>query len=219
MAMVDRYKKSGGFVQLLQVIETLGPKKQAQFMNIINEETPLWSAAIKSKMLTFDRIISWNSDALLEVIANVSSLAFVTALKSLSAEDYNLFCNKLSQVEKRKIELQYQDLNPDASQISSCVMKVVSEARNLFVNGTLKFEKVDIDLVIPENMEAVIEQSGSVSNAGSDSQVQASSVGGSGQNDLEQLRKRYAELNQQLNLLKKENTAMKDKLDRIKKIA
>ena len=103
MAMVDRYTKSGGFVQILQVIETLGPKKQEQFMNIIKEETPAWSSAIQSKMLTFERITSWNSEALLEIIANVNPLAFVTALKSLNLEKYNLFCEKLSAQEKRKI--------------------------------------------------------------------------------------------------------------------
>jgi flagellar motor switch protein FliG len=154
MAMVDRYKKSGGFVQLLQVIETCGPKKQEQFMNIITEETPNWSSAIQQKMLTFDKILSWKSEALLEIVANINSLTFVTALKSLSPEKMNALCDKLSTQEKRKIEQQYKELNPDANQMSSCVMKVVSETRNLFVSGALKYDKVDLTLSIPENFES-----------------------------------------------------------------
>ncbi len=216
MAMVDRYKKSGGFVQLLQVIETLGPKKQEQFMNIIREETPNWSAAIQNKMLTFDRITSWNSEALLEIIANVNTLAFVTALKSMTPEKYNLFCEKLSSQERRKIEQQFNDISPDLNQISSCVMKVVSETRTLFINGTLKFDKIDIALSIPENFETNIESAGAASTADS---IKPSALGAAGSVDMDQLKRKYVELNQQLIQLKKENSAMKDKLDRIKKIA
>lgn len=230
MAMVDRYKKSGGFVQLLQVIETCGPKKQEQFMNIIKDETPNWSEAISQRLLSFDKIISWQSETLLEITANVNTLAFVTALKSLSPEKYQEFCKKLSSNEQRKIDQQYKDISPDANQISSCVMKVVSETRNLFVSGTLKFDKVDPLLSIPENIES---QLGDGSSGGSsvsssakvadkpasESASAALSMPSGALMDLDQFKKKFIELNQQVALLKKENAAMKDKLDRIKKIA
>lgn len=226
--MVDRYKKSGGFVQLLQVIETCGAKKQEQFMNIISEETPAWAAALQKKMLTFEKIISWNQETLLEIIANVNSLAFVTALKSLSADKYNSFCEKLSSQERRKIETQYKEISSDQNQVSSCVMKVVSETRGLFINGVLKFDKVDIGLSIPENIESQLNEGGASANISSSELVHASesavvqSIGATaslGSVDFEQLKKKYVEINQQLHLLKKENVVMREKLDRIKKIA
>ncbi len=228
MGMVDRYKKSGGFVQLLQVIETCGAKKQEQFMNIISEETPAWAAALQKKMLTFEKIISWNQETLLEIIANVNSLAFVTALKSLSADKYNSFCEKLSSQERRKIETQYKEISSDQNQVSSCVMKVVSETRGLFINGVLKFDKVDIGLSIPENIESQLNEGGASANISSSELVHASesavvqSIGATaslGSVDFEQLKKKYVEINQQLHLLKKENVVMREKLDRIKKIA
>ncbi len=228
MGMVDRYKKSGGFVQLLQVIETCGAKKQEQFMNIISEETPAWAAALQKKMLTFEKIISWNQETLLEIIANVNSLAFVTALKSLSADKYNSFCEKLSSQERRKIETQYKEISSDQNQVSSCVMKVVSETRGLFINGVLKFDKVDIGLSIPENIESQLNEGGASANISSLELVQTSesavvqSIGATaslGSVDFEQLKKKYVEINQQLHLLKKENVVMREKLDRIKKIA
>ena len=226
--MVDRYKKSGGFVQLLQVIETCGPKKQEQFMNIITEETPQWAVAINEKMLSFEKIISWKPEALLEIIANVNALAFVTSLKSLSQEKYVIFCEKLSSQERRKIEQQYKDLNPDAGQVSSCVMKVVSETRNLFIGGVLKFDKIDSSLAVPENIETQLESSSygqnftsenNNSNLNQNITFTPSSSTLSGNADFEQLKKKYIEINQQLNTLKKENIVMKEKLDRIKKIA
>ncbi len=228
MGMVDRYKKSGGFVQLLQVIETCGAKKQEQFMNIISEETPAWAATLQKKMLTFDKIISWNQETLLEIIANVNSLAFVTALKSLSPDKYNSFCEKLSSQERRKIETQYKEISSDQNQISSCVMKVVSETRGLFISGVLKFDKVDIGLSIPENIESQLNDGGASANISASGLVQASesalvqsvvATASLGSVDFEQLKKKYVEINQQLHLLKKENVVMREKLDRIKKIA
>ena len=221
MAMVDRYKKSGGFVQLLQVIETCGPKKQEQFMNIIKEETPVWHEAINQKMLSFDKILSWRPEALLEIVAQVNPLAFVTALKSLTPEKFNGFCEKLSLQERRKIETQYKELNPDSNQISSCVMKVVSESRNLFISGSLKYDKIDANLAIPENYESQL-MDGIVSAAlgtASESVSQAVSSSSLGALDFEQLKKKYVELNQQANALRKENALMKEKLERIKRIA
>lgn len=228
MAMVDRYKKSGGFVQLLQVIETCGPKKKEQFLNIINEETPLWADAIKAKMLSFEKILSWQPEALLEIMANVNQLAFVTALKSLTPEQYKIFCDKLSPQERRKVEQAFNEIVPEANQVSSCVMKVVSETRLLFTTNKLKFDKVDPDLAIPEEYESKIEsQSTTNSLSPSYGSVNAKSAGNidttptpvNVSGETEQLRKKVVELTQQLNLLKKDNLLMKDKLDKIKKIA
>ncbi len=226
MAMVDRYKKSGGFVQLLQVIETCGPKKRDQFIGIITEETPQWAEAIKNKMLSFEKIISWKPEAVLEIIAQVNPLAFVTALKSLPPDQYKAFCEKLSPQERRKIEQQYNETNPDANQVSSCVMKVVSETRNLFTSNKLKFDKIDPDLAIPEEYESIIESGASgasvtqlhkASATGPVIDTTPTPVNVSG--DVEQLRKKVVELTQQINSLKKDNLLMRDKLEKIKKIA
>ena len=226
MAMVDRYKKSGGFIQLLQVIETCGPKKRDQFIGIITEETPQWAEAIKNKMLSFDKIISWRPEAVLEIMAQVNPLAFVTALKSLSPDQYKAFCEKLSPQERRKVEQQFNEITPDPNQVSSCVMKVVSETRILFTTNKLKFDKIDPELAIPEEYESIIESGGSPSAATLSSlkgmstaniDVTPTPVNVSG--DTEQLRKKVVELTQQINSLKKDNLIMRDKLEKIKKIA
>lgn len=274
--MVDRYKKSGGFIQLLQVIETCAPKKREQFMTIIANETPKWAEAINEKMLSYEKILAWKPEALMEITAQVNGLALVTSLKSLNDEQLKAFMDKLSHQEKRKIEQQLIDIKPDANQISSCVVKVVSETRNLFISGTLKYDKVDPSLAIPEGIENKIDNgslnsattmrpkstitntesvspSANTENAASgfsDASPVPSSVNfntnshNSGANssnantssanvndnyaqaiaastagDTDHLRRKVIELTQQLNTLKKENLLMKDKLDKIKKIA
>ena len=95
MAMVDRYKKSGGFVQLLQVLETCGAKKREQFMGIISMESPKWAEAINQKMISLEKIVSWKPEILLEILASVNKLAFAVALKGfrqISWKNYSQIC-------------------------------------------------------------------------------------------------------------------------------
>jgi len=239
MAMVDRYKKAGGFIQLLQVIETCGPKKREQLMTIIQQETPKWADALTLKMLSFSKILSWPSEALMEITASVNLLALSTALKSLSDEDLNIFLNKLGTNEKRKIDQQMKEITPSTNEISACLMKVINETRLLIASGALKMDKVDPSLVIPDDYENILEKA-SVKSATTkpveslaqqnlandiddslklDSSFAAVSNGAGSPSELDSLRRKIVELTLQLQSVKKENMVMKDKLDKIKKIA
>jgi len=225
--MVARYKKSGGFVQLLQVMETCGTKKYEQFIGIISTEDPNWAAAIKEKTLTFDKILNWSPETLMEVLAQVNTLAFGSALKGLSDEKLTAFLGKLSPQDRRKIESQLNEANPTPAEISSAVMKVISETRNLLTSSILKADKIDPALAIPENFEEKL----SAGNYGKGSSVEVEpadtavfSAGSNGANaaavvEIDRLQKKLALLNKEVQALKQENVVMKDKLDKIKRIA
>lgn len=243
MGMVDRYKKSGGFIQLLQVLETCGPKKYDQFMNIITEEDPSWAEAIKEKMLSFDKILSWKPEVMLEVLANVNGLAFATAVKGLAPAVQVKFLASLSNQEKRKLEMQLADMKPTPMEVSSCMMKIISETRGLLTSGTLKAAKIDSSLVIPENFEDklsakvlkgtsllesdemfgdeipyAVAPGGGIPNLAS---VPASSSDGitGGSAETEKMQKKLVLLAREAQTLKQENFILKDKLEKIKKIA
>lgn len=222
MAMVDRYKKSGGFVQLIQVIETCNPKKREQFMNIINEENPIWAEALNQKSLSFDKIVNWKADVLLDVVASVNSLAMSAALKSLSPEVLAMFLEKLSHQERRKFETYLQEANPNPNEIASSVLKIVSETRVLLVQGTLKADKIDLSLVIPEEFESMLER-GEQRLAGTAAlevtQTGFNAAASNSSADMDKLQKKFILLSKEIQTLKHENIVMKDKLDKIKKIA
>ena len=94
-------------------------------MGIINTEDPSWALAIKEKMLTFDRILSWKPEAILEVLANVNPLAFSTAIKGLNPEQLNKFLSAISHQEKRRIEQQLADIKPNPNEIASCAIELL----------------------------------------------------------------------------------------------
>ncbi len=244
--MVDRYKKSGGFVQLLQVLETCGPKKYEQFMNIITTEDPSWAEAIKEKMLNFDKILNWKPEVMLEVLANVNGLAFATAVKGLAPDAQTKFLASLSNQDKRKLETQLADMKPTPMEVSSCMMKVISETRGLLTSNTLKAAKIDSNLVIPENFEdklsakvqkgtcllesdvmfgdeipyAVGPGGGLPNLAAVPNPSIASSVGAGGAAaEAEKMQRKLVTLVREVQTLKQENSVLKDKLEKIKKIA
>lgn len=227
MAMVDRYKKAGGFVQLVQVIETCNQKKREQFMNIITEESPIWADALNQKCITFDKIINWKPEVILDIIASVNTLAFSAALKSLSTENLDTFLQKLSHQDRKKIELSMQEMNPSANEISASVMKVISETRTLLVQGALKADRIDSQLVIPDDFEANLEKNEQSRQAGTTLTFDSpnlnfgggAAAGGVAAADVDKLQKKLVLLSKEVQILKQENQVMKDKLDKIKKIA
>ncbi len=231
--MVDRYKKSGGFVQLLQVIETCGPKKREQFMGIISQESPQWAEAINQKSLNYEKILSWGPEHLLEVVT-VNMLSFATALKGLPPDQLAKFLGKFAHQDKGKIEKAMADINPGAPEISASQMKVITDTRNLLVTGGLKAEKIDSNLVIPHEFESTLQKGGSsLSSTGGESggsavvneivaaalSHNATASSSATVAEVEKLQKKLTLLSKEFQTLKQENLILKDKLDKIKKIA
>ncbi len=226
MSMVDRYKKSGGFLQLVQVIETCGTKKREQFMTIITEESPQWAEALNQKCLSFDKIVSWKPEILLEILATVNPLAMGTALKGLDKPKLDEFMAKLSHQEAKRLENSMKEINPNPNEISSSMMKIVSETRNMMSSNALKADKIDPNLVIPDEFESKLEKKHQSKDfdlsANILSEIAAAPSGGGGGSsgaEVEKLQKKLILLSKEVQNLKQENILMKDKLDKIKKIA
>ncbi len=220
MAMVDRYRKAGGFVQLIQVIETCNLKKREQFMKIISEENPDWADALTQKSITFEKIVSWKIEVILDVIAAVNMLSFTAALKGLKEDLLEEFLQKLSNQDKKKFEVALKESNPTPVEISASIVKIISETRNMLIQGALKADRVDPTLVIPEDFELSLDRNNSKINQGYDSNSSSAITGLENLNsDFDKIQKKIMSLTKEIQVLKQENQVMKDKLDKIKKIA
>ena len=104
MGMLDRYKKSGGFIQLLILIESSSKQKQEQFFNIIGQENPAWEAEIQKKSLNLEKILSWNTIYISEIFSRVQPLTVAVALRSLSQEQVDKVMGCFNHSEQRKIQ-------------------------------------------------------------------------------------------------------------------
>lgn len=237
MSMLDRYKKKGGFIQLLILIETSSKSKQEQFLNLIAQENPHWEETIKKKTITLDRILSWDQTYVGEILSRVQPLTVAVAFRGFPQDKLDFIFSCFSSTDKRKIQNLISETQPSPGEILTCGMKVITEVRELMKTGVLKMEKIDPDLMIPDNIEDILNtkvSSNTVANIDeaiqetksakpSSSKEATVTVSGGGHENLlheiETLKKKVLVFTNENNHLKSENAVLKSKLEQIKKIA
>lgn len=236
MSMLDRYKKPGGFVQLLALVETCGQAKQEKFIEIISKEDAQWSETIKKKMLTIDRIYSWKDEQLTEIFGTLQDLTVAVALYAADDTLKARINGYFSHGRKRKIEDLFGTTKPSPAEITATHMKIIESVRKMEQDGFLRFEKFDPDLEVSEDIEDILakaaarapEMSSSFAGLEVDGmEIPRSDVVIPMQNDVSEsrlmeiqaLKKRVAELSKESAMLRHELSLAKSKLEQIKKIA
>lgn len=242
MGMLDRYKKKGGFIQLLNLLETSSKAKQEQFLTLISQENVNWEMELKKRVLTVDKIVEWPREPLSEIISRIQPLTLAVALRKFEGPKREEILAVLSQSDKRKILSLIDETNPNPAEIATCLSKIVVEVRGLVQQGIIKLEKFNPDMAVPENMEELINQKGSsgislVESSSSstsnndDSETKldfsgASNRASTGTDKLDTLKdendflkKKVNQLTQEATTLRIENSVLKNKLEQIKKIA
>lgn len=243
MGMLDRYRKPGGFYQLLSLIETCEPTKQKKFLEIVRQEDPRWADAVRTKMLDMNRIYSWSDETLAEIIGTLQDLTLATAMHGASDAVRNRVYALLSHGRKRKIDDIFETSKPSSGELVSTHLKIIETVRKMAHDGFLRFEKIDPPLHWDEKLEeTLLKPSGIIAHAKSIAEsppVPASSSDfrieyedGHGPEDsvphgetadisaeVNMLRKRVNELTKEVAVLRHELSLARGKLEQIKKIA
>lgn len=229
MGMIDRYKKKGGFIQLLQLLETSGPKKRDQFLALIKEESPTWEQALSAKILSVEKVFSWNTSTLQEIFTRIQPLTVVTILKSRSEEVRNSILMGFSMQDQRRFVELIRESGANLAEVATCEHKLLTEVRALISSGHIKIEKIAPELVVGNDIESELDGSAPSVSASSSSSADISSAsddiealknapkGNSA--EVEDLKKKLIILSKEIQNLRAENVLLKGKLDQIKKIA
>jgi hypothetical protein len=157
MSSLQRYKKSGGFVQLLSLIEVFGPQKKEKFLEMIEAESPVWAKTLRAKMLTLERIFQWPDQVCIEVFKNLPAKQLALGLEGLKEEQKNRLLAFFSAAEKRKIDDLLEESAAKPEDIASNMIKVIELTRKMLMHGDLRAEKFDEGLLIPEDIESKLE--------------------------------------------------------------
>ncbi len=226
--MLDRYKKKGGFIQLLQLIETSNKTKQEQFLALIASESPAWEETLRKKWITIDKILNWNPVYLSEIFSRIQILTLASAFQGFSDDKLAIVLKAISATDLRKFQMTVQEINPNSGEKITSQMKILSETRALIAKGIIKLEKLDQELMIPENIEEKLAEGGYSSSVNSapvqvekelifdgksDSKIDAF------KEEIDFLRKKVNQLVNENNLLKHELSVFRNKIEQIKKIA
>ncbi|MCB0379232.1 MAG: hypothetical protein KDD33_12135 [Bdellovibrionales bacterium] len=73
MSVLNRYRKPGGFLQLLQLVETSQPAKQEKLLQAIRNEDPDWADLVENKMINPDMVFSWDDETLTLIFESMLS--------------------------------------------------------------------------------------------------------------------------------------------------
>jgi hypothetical protein len=227
MGMIDRYKKRGGFIQLVNLLETMGTEKREKYMGLIAAEEPTWEAALKQKMISIERLSHWNPTFLMEFLPEMPIPTLSKAFGGMSEEKRALFFAALPFGVRKKVEDAMKDAPATANEAASGQMKILTEARNMILQGKLKLDKCDPELMIPEDIEDKLgssSHSAAVAEAFETSTHSHAAGAGAGaggntagsSDELALLRRKLLALSQENQRLQKEVNDFKVKIEAVK---
>jgi hypothetical protein len=230
MSMLNRYKKAGGFLQLVRLIETFGPQKREKFMALIEAEDPTWANALSQKLLSLERIFSWESATLSEIMARLPEKNLAVAIHGMSEDRREKVLSHLSHSEKRRLEGNLGEVKPTEGEIAASMVKVIEATRDLISSGALRVEHFDKGLLIEEDIEEAMasgthyfiteeKEVGPMPVAKSEAMPMAAPSGAAASADTEILRQKVMQLQNENKTLKHDLKIAREKLDQIRKIA
>ncbi len=235
MSSLNRYKKAGGFVQLLSLIETFGPQKKEKFLEMIGVESLVWGNALREKMLTLERIFSWPDQVVIEVLKSLPLKNMAVVMEGLKDDQKARMMVFFSASEKRKMEDTLVD-KPKPEEINANIIKVVELTRKMMMKGDLRCEKFDGGLLIPEEFESKLEHMGASAIAAKIIEVSerpaaaesdashshahtAPHAAGVSTAEVGQLQRSLTVMAKENKTLKDEVKVLREKLDQIRRIA
>ncbi len=142
MSTLARFRKQGGLMQLLQLIETSEADKQRHLLELVGQEDPGWASLIKSKRLTLQRILTWPDEVLTQILFH------------LPAEFTSNLCHVLNAAEAEKIERclpkgkrrdyeRLRDHRPTHQERWVAQVKMITTTRDLINGGILRLAAFD----------------------------------------------------------------------------
>lgn len=229
MSMLTRYKRAGGFKQILQLIETSGKLKQDKFLTIIREEEAAWADEIEKKMLSFERILSWKEEALAEIFSRQKDINLAICKHIFTDEQWGRVSQTFSHSRQRQITDLIPNKDPSPAEKSTVIVALLTDVRTMITEGSIRLEVVDPELIIETDIEekltdkavkgeldfglaATLETEKKLANASGADLEEA-------KKEFLRLKKRILALTNENANLKKEKEELQGRLTKIKKIA
>lgn len=230
MGMLDRYRKSGGFLQLVVLLETSPAAKQEKFLSLIREESPAWETELKKRLLSFERVLDWNPEHLGDIWPRLPDKVVATAVWTLPDNLKEKFFASISVALKRRLEEAFTMNPPTDGEVLGCRLKILQEIRTMTTNGLMRMDKLDAELAIPDGIENQLNDNVfAIGTSPIERQIHATPepVAPTGASpaaialveEMKELRRKLLSAAAEIQTLKSENQSLKERLEQIRKIA
>ena len=111
MSILSRYKKPGGFRQLLQLVETSQPTKQAKLIEVIKKEDPHWAKLIIEKKISPDMVLAWPPEHLATVFEYMTERHCASLLKAMDEEQLLIYFDLFKPEKTKSLRNQIDDID------------------------------------------------------------------------------------------------------------
>ncbi len=132
MSILARYRKPGGFKQLLQLIETSQPVKQEKLLEVVEKEDPAWADLIRQKKITGPMILDWDSSHLVIIFEHMNPQHCACIFKHLGNDQLKGYINMFQAEKYRDLKNMVDDgRDPTESEIVAASNHMIETVRYL----------------------------------------------------------------------------------------
>lgn len=143
MSLLARYKKQGGFEQLILLLESRPPKKRDELIELIVNEDAAYGVLVQTKILTMEKLIEWDPNILSEVISKLSDLTVSTCFSRLGEEFFKKCSHGLREFRKKELSELIRNANPKQPEFDAAWIKFIEATRKLVTEGAIKLDDND----------------------------------------------------------------------------
>lgn len=159
MSMLSRFRKPGGFQQLLVLMETCDENKKKSLMLLLSSEDPGWAHLVKIKSLTFERVLSWPVNVLMEITPHLSDRILMTAYQIVQAHPQlkgseEKWLRALPSLKAREISSLAESTSINVGEQHAAKVKIIQTVRELEAKGQLRFANFDASLEVDSRVAA-----------------------------------------------------------------
>jgi len=154
MSMLARFRKPGGFLQLLALIETCDEQKRRNLLDLIGAEDPGWAHLVKIKALSFERIMSWPVETLMEITPHLPDKILVSVYQMCDQAKREKWLKSLPGIKSKEIQNLSAESPVNYFEQGPTAIKLIQIVRDQISKGQIRFAQFDPTLEIDQQIAA-----------------------------------------------------------------
>jgi flagellar motor switch protein FliG len=151
---LDRFRKKGGFLQLVQIVESTEPSKRKNLLHLVASEDPGWAHLIRLKVLSLDRILTWPREVLASILVDIPDSALIPLICGGSEDVRAKILLALERSRSQKMLEHSRGVSSSPAEQFAASVEIIQYIRGLVASGHLDFSFFDPSLVIDEKIAA-----------------------------------------------------------------
>lgn len=151
MSMLARYKKGGGILELVKLVEDSPEPKRSQLLAMVRSEDPEFAARVEAKIFNWEKLKTLPENLIAETIAVSPPKFLVLALTGEDAKFITL-CERCLGKNFAEYKAEKDTLaanQPGPPQVEAARRKIIAEVRKLEANGQIKLSSGETEAAMP----------------------------------------------------------------------